>query len=75
MAVSGIDHNKNRLFISFYENYSAFAEAMRLTRQLPFADVESMESFLVNLDDETNYRLLSMSAIAQHLLKKSQEKP
>lgn len=75
MAVSGSNHNKNRLFITFYEDYSAYLNAMRLTKQLPFADVESMESFLVNLKDETNYRLLSMFAIAQHLLKRSQEKP
>jgi len=74
MAVSGLDHNKNRVFITFYENYEAFGKAMNLTRRLPFADVESIESFLVNLKDETNYRLLSMSAIARHILKKSQEK-
>jgi DNA-binding Lrp family transcriptional regulator len=75
MAVNGINHNKNRLFITFYENYSAYAEAMKLTKQLPFADVDSIESFLVSLNDETNYRLLSLSAIARHLLKRSQEKP
>jgi DNA-binding Lrp family transcriptional regulator len=75
MAVSGIDHNKNRAFISLYENYAAYAEAMRETRQLPFADVDSIESFVVSLSDETNYRLLSMQAIAKHLLKKSQKKP
>jgi DNA-binding Lrp family transcriptional regulator len=75
MAVSGINHNKNRLFITFYENYSAYVEAMNLTRQLPFINVDSIESFLVNLNDETNYRLLSLSAIAQHVLRKSQKKP
>lgn len=75
MAVSCLDHNKNRVFITFYEDYDAFGKAMNLTRRLPFADVESIESFLVNLKDETNYRLLSMSAIAEHLVKKSQKKP
>jgi hypothetical protein len=29
--------------------------------------VESLESFLVDLNDEGNYRLLSMAAIARHL--------
>jgi hypothetical protein len=29
--------------------------------------VESLESFLVDLNDESNYRLLSMAAIARHL--------
>jgi DNA-binding Lrp family transcriptional regulator len=75
MAVNGLGNNKNRLFITFYEDYDAYGKAMNLTRQLPFADVESLESFLVNLKDETNYRLLSMSAIAEHLVKKSQKKP
>jgi DNA-binding Lrp family transcriptional regulator len=71
MAVNGINHNKNRLFISFYEDYGAFVKAMDLTRQLPFVNVESMENFLVNLKDETNYRILSMSEIAKHVLKKN----
>jgi hypothetical protein len=75
MAVNGIEHNRNRLFIAFYENYAAYADAMRLARQLPFADVDSIQSFVVSLNDETNYRLLSMQAIAQHLLKNSQKKP
>lgn len=75
MAVNGINQNKDRLFITFYENYSAYTEAMKLTKQLPFIDVDSIESFLVDLNDETNYRLPSLSAIAQHLLKRSQKKP
>jgi len=67
LAVNGLGEDKNRLFITFYENYADYAEAMKLTRQLPFVDVERMESLLVDLNDETNYRLLSMSAIAEHL--------
>jgi DNA-binding Lrp family transcriptional regulator len=74
MAVNGMNHGKNRLFISFYEDYSDYLNAMKLAKQIPFANVDSLESFLVNLEDETSYRLLSMSAIAQHLLTKIQEK-
>jgi DNA-binding Lrp family transcriptional regulator len=74
MAVNGMDHGKNRLFISFYEDYSDYLNAMKLTKQIPFTNVDSLESFLVNLEDETSYRLLSMSAIAQHLLTKIREK-
>lgn len=71
MAVNGINHNKNRIFITFYEDYGASVKAMDLTRQLPFVNVESMENFPVNLKDETNYRILSMSEIAKHILKKN----
>jgi hypothetical protein len=58
---------KNRLFATFYEDYSAYSRAMSLMREIPFADVDRIESFLVDLKDESNYRLLSLSAIAEHV--------
>ena len=67
LAVSCLGDGKNRLFITFYENYGDYVEAMRLTRQIPLVNVETIQSFLVDLNDETNYRVLSMSAIAKHL--------
>lgn len=71
MAVNGLGSGKNRLFISFYENYTAYTKAMDLTKQLPYVDAKNIETFLVNLEDKTNYRLLSMTEIAKHLLKKN----
>jgi hypothetical protein len=41
---------------------------MELTKQIPHTNMDSIESFLVDLGDMTNYRLLSLSTIAQHLL-------
>jgi DNA-binding Lrp family transcriptional regulator len=73
MAVNGQSGNKNRLFITFYEDYSAYSEAMRLTKSLPYARLDTLESFLVDLSDETNYKLLTMSSIAEHLLKTMEE--
>ena len=67
LAVNCLGDGKNRLFITFYENYGDYVEAMRLTRQIPLVNVETIQSFLVDLNDETNYRVLSMSAIAKHL--------
>ena len=72
MAVNVMDTGKNRLFITLYEDYLSFSNAMRTTKSLPFADTDSLESFLVDLNDETNYRILSMSKAAQHLLRKRQ---
>ena len=74
MAVNGVGIGKDRVFISFYKDYSAYAEAMKLTKQIPLVNVDTLDSFLVSLSDETNYRILSMSAIAQHLLSESREK-
>jgi hypothetical protein len=74
MIVNGLSGEENSLFIDFYENYSAYSKVISAVKQFPFIAVDSIESFLVNLKDETSYRLLSMSAIAQHIMKKSQEK-
>jgi DNA-binding Lrp family transcriptional regulator len=70
LAINGTARGKNRLFISFYENYSDYVGAMNLARRIPFVNVDSMESLLADLHDETNYRVLSMSAIANHLLQR-----
>jgi DNA-binding Lrp family transcriptional regulator len=74
IALSGMGFGKDRIFATFYEDYSAFRGAMELARQIPGTDMKNIESFLVDLGDETNYRLLSLSAIAQHLLKLGKER-
>ena len=68
MAVNGAGLGKNRAFITFYENYSAYLNAMTLTKQIPEMESSNIESFLIDLNDESHYRLLTLSAIAKHLL-------
>jgi DNA-binding Lrp family transcriptional regulator len=68
MAVNGIGLNKDTLFVTFYEDYAAYSRAMSLTREVPFMELDKIESFLVDPSDQSNYRLLSMSAIANHIL-------
>jgi DNA-binding Lrp family transcriptional regulator len=67
MAVTGMGLGKDRLFITFYEDYSAYSKAMELTKTIPQVEVQDVESFLVDLNDKSNYRVLSMAAIARHL--------
>jgi DNA-binding Lrp family transcriptional regulator len=74
LAVNGLGMKKNRLFISFYESYSDYSEAMSLAKGIPLINTENIDSFLVDLNDETNYRVLSMSAIANHILQRLEKK-
>ena len=74
LAINGVGTKKNRLFISFYENYSEYTNAMRLTRQIPLINTNNAETILADLNDQTNYRVLSMSAIANHLLRRVEMK-
>ena len=70
-GVKGLGGDKNRLFINFYEDYSAYREIIERTRQFPSVNVDSVDSFLVDLTDKTHLRILSMSTIADSLLMKS----
>jgi DNA-binding Lrp family transcriptional regulator len=74
MVVTGEGLGKNRLFISFYEDYSDYARVMNLTKTVPNFEVQKMESFLVDLNDGSNYRPLSMAAVAHHVSIKKGEK-
>jgi hypothetical protein len=47
---------------------------MNTVKQVPFVNVDTVDSFLADLNDETNYRVLSMSAIANHLLERLKKK-
>jgi DNA-binding Lrp family transcriptional regulator len=69
MAVAGTGGGKNRLFITFYKNYGEYSETMRFVRLIPFSAAEDVQSFLVDLEGESHYRLLTMSEIARHILK------
>jgi DNA-binding Lrp family transcriptional regulator len=74
IAVNGLSKDKNRLFIALYKNYSDYVNAMRLVRQVPLVNIDNIESLLVDLNDETNYRVLSLSALAHHLLESLKRK-
>ena len=67
MAVSGMGLSKNRFFITFYEDYSAYTKAMSIVKQIPYIDVDSISSFLVDLTEKDQYRILTMSVIAKHV--------
>jgi DNA-binding Lrp family transcriptional regulator len=75
MAVNGVGLGKDRLFITFYRDYPAYSKAMGLTKNIPHVEVHGVDSFLVDLNDKDNYRILSMAAIAHHLSHKEKAEP
>jgi DNA-binding Lrp family transcriptional regulator len=68
MAVYGMGFDKDVLFITFYEDYEAYAKGMELVRQIPYLKLEENETFLVDLNDQSHFRILGMSEIAKHIL-------
>jgi DNA-binding Lrp family transcriptional regulator len=67
IAVNGMGLGKGRMFITLYRSYARYAEAMKLARSLPHVEAEGIESFLVDLNDERNYRLLTLEQAARNI--------
>jgi DNA-binding Lrp family transcriptional regulator len=68
MVVSGMGLNKGRMLIIFYRDYSSYSEDLKVIRNLPHSDPGEIESFLVDLNDERNFRTLSLKEVARHFL-------
>jgi DNA-binding Lrp family transcriptional regulator len=68
IIVRGLGMQKDRMFITLYKDYTDYNRTIQLTKQLANVNIESMESFLVDLNDENNYRILTMAQIARHIL-------
>lgn len=74
MILSGMGLGYERIIISFHENYSSFAESIRLIRQHAFSAIADIESFLVSLTGEDHYHPLTFSTIANYLLTQKKRK-
>ena len=67
MAVEGLSGDQNRMSVNFYESYSDYDEAMKLLKQVRVVNFDRIDTFLVDLNNKRNYRILSMSAMAKNL--------
>jgi len=68
VAVNGSGFGKDRMFIVLYRDYSRYAESMRLSKSLPNLAIDQFESFLVDLNDESSYRMFTLDRVARNLL-------
>jgi DNA-binding Lrp family transcriptional regulator len=67
IAVNGIGMGRGTMFVTLYRSYARYAEAMQMTKRLPYVDTQGIESFLVDLKDESNYRVLTLSQAARNI--------
>jgi DNA-binding Lrp family transcriptional regulator len=67
VVVNGIGLQKGRVAVTLYRDYSNYVEGMNIIKSLPHIDADKIESFLVDLNDEDNFRMLTMAATARHM--------
>ena len=56
------------VLVSFHRSFSDFRGLMERMRQYPFVDTAATLSFLVDLNDEIQYRSFTFSTLAKHVL-------
>jgi DNA-binding Lrp family transcriptional regulator len=69
MILGGLGLGYDGMFISFHEDYASFLKLLDLTKHLPFLDINRLDSFLVSLPEEYQHRHLTLSNLADYLLK------
>ncbi len=67
MVVDGMGMTKGRVLINLYKDYASYREGIRTIKSLPFVEADEAESFLVDLNDESNFRVLSLKQVARHI--------
>ena len=74
IILRGLGLGYDGIVISFHENYASFLKLLDLTKQLPLVDIDHLDSFLVSLPEEYQYRHLTLSNMANYLLKTKEKK-
>jgi DNA-binding Lrp family transcriptional regulator len=64
----GIGGGYTAVLVSFHKSYSDFRKLIERMKEYPFIDISATLSFLVDLNDEIQYRPFTFSTLAKHLL-------
>jgi hypothetical protein len=66
--------NGDRATILLSQSYSDYAAFITHAKEHPLVDVKAMQSFIIDLCDESHYLPLTLSQLARYLQKKAEKK-
>ena len=66
LALRGMGLGFDVAIVSIHEDYASFLRVLDSVRKFPHSDVTSMQSFLINLADEVQYRPFTFSYLAKY---------
>lgn len=67
VGMTGMGFNSDRVIVAFHEDYSTYTKALDKIKQHPLVEVEEIKSFLVDLNDKSQYLTLTLSSLADYL--------
>ena len=69
----GIGLGSDGIIITLHRNFSDYTERVNYTKSRPFVQTNRVESFLIDLKDSVHFRSLTLSVVADDLIKKNKE--
>lgn len=73
-AMSGMGCSADRVIIAFHEDYSTYVEYLNKIRHHPLVVVDQTNSFLIDLNDRSQYLPLTLSNVAASMAYKKRQK-
>ena len=74
LAMSGIGCNSDRAVVAFHEDYSTYREYLNKLRQHPLVIVDQIRSFVIDLNDKSQYLPLTLSNLGDYIAYKKRQK-
>jgi DNA-binding Lrp family transcriptional regulator len=65
-VADGTGIGKGRVLVFLYQDYTSYRKGLERIRRLPNVEADDMDSFIVDLNDENNFRVLSFREVARH---------
>ncbi|MEM4703770.1 MAG: winged helix-turn-helix transcriptional regulator [Candidatus Bathyarchaeia archaeon] len=69
LGMSGIGCDADRVVVSLHEDYSSYLSFVNLIKRQETVEVDSVKSFIVNLNDKTHFLPLNFTGIAGYILR------
>jgi len=69
LALNGMGTDADRVIVTYHKDYSGYTDFVKNTKTHPSVVVDEIKSFLVDLNDKTDFVSLTFSLVANYLQK------
>jgi Lrp/AsnC family leucine-responsive transcriptional regulator len=69
LHMNGMGFGADKVLVAMHADYASYVSFMNRLKANPLLEINQINSFLVNLDDESHFRTFTFSEVANYLLK------
>ena len=73
VSMKGIGCEADYVSVAFHKTYSEYTQFIAYVRQFPHVKVDQIKSFLIDLQDRSHMRYLTLSVFADYLLRTKED--